>query len=180
MSRFIIGLILVLAILWLVRSRGPVRIDRDPGASAVEALRAGVLSRSSLSGLAPAAPGSIRGTVMDWNLGDGLATLVAIDDGSVSLYLKPGGGVIGAGSHAEVAHAAEAFRQAAISQRTAFHESTTFPAPGRDSVVFYLLTDSATLSSGSIAANDLQQSSHPFAALGNAAQLLLTQVRQVK
>jgi len=36
-------------------------------------------------GQMPVATGEIRGVVMDWNLGDGLATLVAIDDGAVRL-----------------------------------------------------------------------------------------------
>lgn len=117
---------------------------------------------------------------MDWNTSGGLATLVAIDDGSVSLYLNPGGGVIGAGTHANVANAASVFRDAATVQRKLFRETTAFPAPGPDSVVFYLLTDSATLTSGPIAVSDIQSTSHPFAAVGAASQALLAEVRQAK
>ena len=180
MSRLIVAVVFVLALVWFVRTRRPAATDRSTTIAAASALRDGVLSRQLLSDLKPSVPGAVRGVVMDWNLGDGLATLAAIDDGSVSLYLNSGGGTIGAGTHPNVAHAADAFRQAGAEQRAAFHEHTTFPEPGPDSVTFYLLTDSATFSSGTIAVKDLQQSTHPLATLGNAAQALFAEVRQTK
>src|SRR2546430_10376917 len=45
-------------------------------------------------------PGTPRCVLMDWNVGGSVATLVAFDDGTVSLYLSSGGGIIGAGAHA--------------------------------------------------------------------------------
>jgi hypothetical protein len=181
MTRYILGLIALLVGIWVVRGRrSPQAEERVRGAAAARALRDGVLSRQMLAGLPTAAPGTIRGAVMDWNLGDGLATLVAIEDGAVSLYLNPGGGIIGAGTHTNVASAAEAFRNAAARQRTAFSERATLPAPGPDSVVFYLLTDSATLSSGSVAVADVQQGTHPLAALATASQALFAEVRRAK
>lgn len=114
---------------------------------------------------------------MDWNLGAGLATLVAIDDGTVSLYLNPGGGVIGAGANAKVASAATKFRDEGNRQRTAFADSETFPEPGTGTVVYYLLTDTETLTSGPIPVADIQQRTHRLATLGAASQALLSEVR---
>ncbi len=183
MSRWIIAVVIALAVVWLVRNRRPSATeDRTPSPTiaASSALRDAVLTRQLLADLKPTSPGAVRGVVMDWNLGDGLATLVAIDDGSVSLYLDPGGGTIGAGVHPNVARAADAFRHAGEAQRAAFRERSTFPIPGPDSATFYLLTDSATLSSGPISVHDLLQSANPLAALGNAAQALFAEVRQAK
>ena len=178
MTRFILGIIVLVGGVWLVWGRRrPDPNKRAQAAAAASGLREGVLSRQMLSGLSPSEPGSIRGVVMDWNLGSGLATLVAIDDGTVSLYLNPGGGIIGAGSHAKVATAARAFRAEALRVQSTFHGSASFPPPEAKAVVFYVLTDSATLSSGSVPASEVQNPEHPLAALGAAAQALLAEVR---
>src|SRR5215468_5447884 len=104
MNRPLIALAAVVVVTLAVRGwwRGGAE-QRAQAAEAAAKLREGVLSRAMLSGLPPGTPGGIRGAVMDWNLGGGLATLVAIEDGTVSLYLNPGGGIIGAGTHASVA-----------------------------------------------------------------------------
>ena len=140
-------------------------------------LRDGVLTRQMIAGLPPK-PGAIRGVVMDWGLGGGLATMIAIDDGAVSLYLNPGGGIIGAGTKPEVAEAATRFRAEAERVRDQFTVATSFPKPTKDSVVFYLLTDSATLVSPAIEWSTRVGSSSPLAVLNEAAQELMTQLRK--
>jgi len=140
-------------------------------------LRNGVLTRQMIAGL-PKKPGAIRGVVMDWGLGGGLATMIAIDDGTVSLYLNPGGGMIGAGPKPNVAAAATRFRAEAERVRDQFTPRTSFPPPAEDSVVFYLLTDDATLVSPSIDWKTRAGSSSPLAPLNEAAQELMTQIRK--
>ena len=72
----------------------------------MQALNASV----ELAGFDPASDGRVvYGAVMDWALESGLATLFALEDGTASLYLSSGGGVIGGGFHEPVRHAAKAF-----------------------------------------------------------------------
>ena len=141
------------------------------------ALRDGLLTREMISHM-PAKPGAIRGVAMDWGLGGGLATMLAIDDGTVSLYLNPGGGVIGAGTKPNVAAAATRFRAEAERVRDQFTAQTTFPKPPNGSVVFYLLTDSATLVSPAIEWTTRAGSGSPLAPLNEAARELMTQIRK--
>jgi len=157
------------------------RERRTDVADAAVALREMVLSRRMFADLPPASiAGAPRGVVMDWNTGNGLATLVAIDDGGVSLYLNPGGGIIGAGTHAAVVPVAELFRSEATRRRQLFRPTENYSAPGADSIVFYLLTDSATLTTGPIASRELERSDHALFALNGAAQKLVAAVRQVR
>jgi hypothetical protein len=163
----------------LVFAQRKSKSQRANAADQAAALREGVLSRRMLQGLPPSAPDAIRGVVMDWNVSGAIATLVAIDDGSVSLYLNPGGGIIGAGTHAPVASAAVTFRNEGTRQRASFRSTSAYPPPVPDAVTFYLLTDSATLTSQSFSTDALQQPEHPFAMLGATAQALIAEVRQV-
>jgi hypothetical protein len=50
----------------------------------------------------------VWGVVMDTGYPNGTATVVALADGTTSLYLSSGGGIIGAGQHASVATATRA------------------------------------------------------------------------
>ena len=41
----------------------------------------------------------VFGIVMDWDSGDGIATVAAFETGDASMYLSSGGGVNGGGQH---------------------------------------------------------------------------------
>lgn len=169
----LIGIALVVA-----RLRSPDSQRRRAEAAAAAAqLREAMLSRTLGRDSATGWKGP-RGAVMDWAVGSGLVTLVALDDGTVSLYLNPGGGIIGAGTHETVARAAGDFRANANAVAPRLTPASTFPRPGRDSVTFYLLTDSATLSSGSMLVGDVTAPGSPFAAAFEAAQALVTAIRR--
>ena len=51
----------------------------------------------------------VYGALLDWGLDSATATVFALDDGTASLYLSSGGGIIGGGSHYSVRDAARAF-----------------------------------------------------------------------
>src|SRR5439155_13514891 len=55
---------------------------------------------------------------MEIGLNNAIATIVAIGDGSVSMYISTGEGVIGAGGHAAVKAAADRFRAVAADSRS--------------------------------------------------------------
>src|SRR5215470_15513375 len=96
---YILTLALILVVAAWLRTLPAWREQRARTAEAAAALRLQVLSRAILGRTPPDGSDQVRGAVMDWGHGGGLATLVALDDDTVSLYLNPGGGIIGAGSH---------------------------------------------------------------------------------
>ncbi len=67
-------------------------------------------------------------------------TLVALADGTTSLYFGNGGGVIGAGEHEPVARARDSLIALAQQFDSKLTETTDFPLPSSGSVRFYLLT----------------------------------------
>ena len=173
-----IVLVLVLAVASMM-PRPSWRAPLEPRARAAAtsaSQREGVLSRRTIVGLPPK-PGAVRGVVMDWNLGDGVATLVAIDDGTVSLYMGEGGGVLGAGTRPAVASAARRFLAEADRVRHDFGAPTNGALPGRDSVTFYVLTDTATLAAPTIGSG-ANGSASALGGLNEAAQALIAEIRK--
>lgn len=170
----------LIALAWRFR---PAARNQAASASTQPDLRARVLRREFLSGVAPSTDGRPRAVVMDWSMVDyGTATLVAYDDGTTSLYTSAGGGVIGAGSHEEVRDATEAFRAEAertLKQFTAVAAADPLPLPPPNAVSFYVITDSATLRAGPIPTQRLIAGEHPLAALGNKAQAVIAAIHEV-
>jgi hypothetical protein len=83
----------------------------------------------------------IYGVVMDWDLGEGTATLISFLSGDASLYLSSGGGVIGGSGHDNVKQAAIAFIDKAEKYLSKTTKTETTPLPDKDGVRFYLLTN---------------------------------------
>ncbi len=169
----------LIALAWRFR---PAARNQAAATSTQPDLRGRVLRRDFLAGVPPSTDGRPRAVVMDWSMDNGTATLVAYDDGATSLYTSAGGGVIGAGSHEEVRDAAEAFR--AEAERTlklfsAIAATDSLPPPPPHAVSFYVVTDSATLRAGPIAASRLIAGDHPLAELGNKAQAVIAAIHEV-
>ena len=116
-------------------------LSKDP-ADAGRALRQMVLSTS------PAEFGAnptnefprVYGVLMDWPIGDIVATVFSSSTGAASLYTTSTFGVIGGEGHAAVRAAAIAFVRAADRLYDSATPTTTYPYPGSDRVRFYLLT----------------------------------------
>jgi len=110
-------------------------------ASVTEALRSQLLHASWQElGVRPRA--GVWGVLMELGFAKGVATVVALADGTASLYLTNGGSVIGGGAHPKARTAAINLCQLAAD--TAGRETiatTVFPRPGAGRVRFYLLTD---------------------------------------
>jgi len=143
------------------------------------ALRLAILRREFVDADAPGQPDDIHCVLMDWNLGDdSVATLVAFEDGTTSLYLSTGGGIIGAGDHANVREVAPAFRAAATGSREHFRSTQDFTPPPNKSSRFFLVTRTGTLATPIIANTDLQGDAHPLAPLATRAQVLIAEIRR--
>ncbi len=89
----------------------------------------------------PADQTKIYGVIMDWELGEGTATLVAFLSGDASLYLSSGGGAIGGREHDNVKQAAAAFIDKAEKYLSKTVKTDSTPLPGKDRVTFYFLTN---------------------------------------
>lgn len=151
------------------------------GSAGAPALREAVLTRAMLAGQADQNGTAIRAVVMDWAVGDGAATLVAFDDGTTSLYLSSGGGVIGAGTHPIVQQAATEFRSEAERARSRFatvNEPDPYALPPRETAVFYLVTPAATWRSGPTDTARLAEGHDPLSRLWDAAQAVIAAIRQ--
>ena len=77
------------------------------------------------------------GLVMETGYPTAVASLVTFCDGTTSMYFSSGGGVIGAGRHAEVREASKTFIAAADGYLEDFAFATEHPLPGAGRVRFY-------------------------------------------
>jgi hypothetical protein len=85
-------------------------------------------------------PDKVYGIVMDWDVGSGIATLVAFESGEASLYLSSGGGLIGGGRHENVKKSTEQFISLSQTMLANTTKVDTALLPDKDCVKFYLLT----------------------------------------
>ena len=106
------------------------------------------------------------------------ATLFALSDGTTSLYLSSGGGVIGGHAHESVRQASGAFIKAGndFLQHLKPCESCPLPAIGQTN--FYALTDACILTAGAIE-DDLGHARSSLSPLFYAGQEVITQLRLI-
>ena len=89
----------------------------------------------------PESQNKIYGVVMDWDLGNGIATFISFSTGDASMYLSSGGGLIGGGQHANVSNAAKAFIEKAQQYLDKATKTDTTPLPDKNCVRFYFMTN---------------------------------------
>lgn len=104
--------------------------------------------RKMVLGLAPADigisaesyPHEVWGILMETGMERGSYTLVALADGTTSLYFSTGGGIIGAGEQAPVRQASGRFIALANDSVAAARPTDAYPLPEAGQTVFYFLT----------------------------------------
>lgn len=126
----------------------------------------------------PTNPEDVWGLVMETGYPEAVATLVALADGSVSLYFSSGGGMIGMGSYEGPQRAAQALLALAPQFRKHCEATTKFPLPQKGHVRFYLLTHQAALTAEA-GEDDLGNDRNPLSPLFHRAQHLITEVRAI-
>jgi hypothetical protein len=87
----------------------------------------------------------IYALIADWNLGGDIVTLGVRVTGETSLYVKSGGGIIGAGEHASVIAAAQELLFRARATSSLFEEYKSTPLPSSGKVAIYLLTNQGNM-----------------------------------
>lgn len=116
------------------------------------------------------------GVLMDWGVNNGTATVVAITDGSASVYFSSGGGYIGGGGQEPIRLAAQKAVEVAQGLRVQGQPTRTYPLPQTHGVFFYVLTD-AGVSLFRTSEQELNSSSDPLRKLGDAMQVVITEYR---
>ena len=149
--------------------------------AAYEALRNQALHMNSQQIGLPASPDPSTpwAVVMDWGMGEANATVtvLAIFDGTASIYFSTGGGSIGGGqSHESIRAAAQRAVIIASEVQPQVRKVTSYPLPKSGEVAFYLLSDAGVFSASATQA-DLSAHRHPLSKLGSAMQDIITQYR---
>lgn len=121
----------------------------------------------------------IWGILMETGFPEGAVTLVALLDGSASLYFSNGGGIIGAGEHAPVRRAAIKFIGTAEAYVEDFNATTEYPLPDTGRVKFYLLTYSGIFT-GDFDEHLLGEGGHKLSKLFYAGHDVITAIRKVQ
>lgn len=83
----------------------------------------------------------VYGVVMDWDLGEGIATFISFSTGDASMYLSSGGGLIGGGHHENVSNAVKIFIDKAQQYLDNTTKIDTTPLPDKNCVRFYFMTN---------------------------------------
>ena len=144
-----------------------------------QALRAEVFAMTPAElGVAPSAEHpQVWGVLMETGDPEGTVTLLALLDGTVSLYFSIGGGFIGAGAHESVRR--EAFEFIGMAERylDQLMSAQTFPLPAEGRVQFYVLTFDGPLT---VEADEQQvgEGQHKLSTLFYAGHDVITAIRQ--
>lgn len=183
----LIAVILIMIVYVIARSRtrqsepqkaGPA-IEPQPSPETVyQGLRNMVLcgTRERFGLAHTSSPTEPWGVVMDWGVPSGTATVMALSDGSASIYLSSGGGYLGGQNQESVKRSALHAIEVAREYPGQMQKTTDYILPATGEVIFYLLTDSGVLTA-SEKETELHDAAHPMAKLGNAMQNVVTQYR---
>ncbi len=150
----------------------------SPG-GAYEGLREMVLGLDAReAGAVPSAElPRVWGVIVDWGVGGGIGTFVALADGTSSLYTSGGGGVIGGGGHERVRSANRGLLLAAEAAHDRLAEVEVAGPPDPARVTYWVRTY-----------DGLRTASHPsgppgepwLVPLGDAFQELVSAIRIVE
>jgi hypothetical protein len=126
----------------MFRKKQKVSTDASPPPSAGPSLRSGALSLDPTTlGLSASTSGPVWGVVMDTGLSDGgWHCLVALGEGSTSLYTSSAFGIIGAGQHETVRAATVALLELVTSRLDLFRVAEDSNIPPAGSVAIRALT----------------------------------------
>jgi len=105
-----------------------------------------------------------------------VVTLVVVVDGSISLYVSNGGGIIGAGGHESVRRAGTVFLDSAIHFAEEMQPTQSYPLPAKGQVKFYLIS-SQGIRTATAPENDLGHMRHRLSPLFHKGQDIISAIR---
>jgi hypothetical protein len=118
----------------------------------------------------------ILALMMETGYPEAVATLVAVVDGTTSLYFSNGGGFIGAGTHAAVAEASRRWLETGNAFLPQLLEMTEPPPPSNGLTQFVAVTWEG-IRGGVASEKELGQGGHSLSPLFYAAQDVITEIR---
>jgi hypothetical protein len=123
-------------------------------------------------------PGGVWGVVFELGMPATTVTVIALADGTTSLYTTGGFGIIGGGAHPAVVVANRKLREAVAAQLPAFRPDPGTTVPGPDDVrVRALTTDGRRVADAAQA--DLLDGTHPLSDLFFAGHAVVTRLREI-
>jgi hypothetical protein len=154
-----------------------------PGSSSAEAystMRHQALSvqRTEVGIPTPSPNSPVWGILMETGYPRDTATLFALVDGTTSLYLSSGGGVIGGHAHQGVRRANAVFLDTANHYYQDLEFAESYPVPEDGHTLFYALADAEVLTGGG-REHDLGYGRHPLSPLFHAGHGVITQLRLI-
>jgi hypothetical protein len=120
---------------------------------------------------------TVLAILMETGYPEAVATLIAVADGTASLYFSNGGGIIGGGEHEPVRKMSGEFISLAqhfVSESTL---TDTFPLPKKDNVRCYLVTRGGIYTFEALE-DDLGYERHPCSPLFHKGHELITAIRE--
>ena len=172
-SILILGYVLVLI-------QGSLMAQEQKGAEEAGKELRGMILRASPESLGfkpDTAFPKVYGLLMDWNIGDRTASILAMKDGTASLYTTSSFGIIGGQGNERVRVAAGRCARLAGAYYYKGRSTSDFPYPAPGQVYFYLLTFEGVR----VCIADermLKKGKDPYSPLFDAAQVVLTELRR--
>ena len=121
----------------------------------------------------------IYGVVMDWDLGDGIATFISFSTGDASMYLSSGGGLIGGGQHENVSKAAKTFIDKAETYLDKAVKIDSTPLPDKNCVRFYFMTNKGKFTAQESLKN-FDNNSSPWLSLFEEGNKVISELRLIQ
>jgi len=122
---------------------------------------------------------NVWGAVMEMTYPNGTASLVALSDGTTSLYTSTGGGVIGGGAHPDVVAATQGFLSSVEQHLSLLSPEEGTPLPGVGCVRFHALTLSGRLADEATE-DDLGHDRHQLSPVFHAGHRVITALRLIE
>lgn len=122
---------------------------------------------------------AVYGVVMDWEIGDGIATTAAFATGDASTYLSNGGETIRGGTNENVQKAAREWVTLAQKYLEKATKTDTATLPKKDMVNFYLVTNNG-LYVGEEQIKNLGKNTSSWLGLFGAGNKVLTELRKLE
>jgi len=128
-------------------------------------------------GVKDAEQSSVIAVLMEIAYPEAVVTLVAVTDGTASLYFSNGGGIIGGGEHEPVCKVSAEFIRLAQQYVSLSALTDTFPLPKKNNVRCYLVTLGGVYTFEALE-DDLGNNRHACSELFHKSHELITAIRE--
>jgi hypothetical protein len=158
---------------------GPPVEDTAGGAFTSLRERALTATRAQVGLDAATKPTTPWAVIMEMGMESASVALVALSDGTASLYFSNGGGFIGGGAHESIRVAARTLVTLAAKFQPGAALMKKFPLPKHGQVTFYLRTDDGVFTMSAME-SEFGEKRHTWAPLFNAGQKVISEYRLIE